>query len=98
MSAHQLAEDACTIRGILDLLEGPDPVTIQLVAMTQCVSRRTANRLMQRLADAEIIEHPVREADVLGAKQKVPCIGWQLTPAAKQGQIPSVAELARGTA
>jgi len=98
MSAHQLAEDACTIRSILKLLEGPDPVTIQLVEMTQCVGRRTAKRLMQRLADAEIIEHPVREADVLGAKQKVPCIGWICTEKARRGEIPTAEELARGTA
>jgi hypothetical protein len=53
---------------------------------------------MQRLADAEIIEHPVREADVLGAKQKVPCIGWICTEKARRGEIPTAEELARGTA
>jgi hypothetical protein len=32
MSAHQLAEDACTIRGILELLEGPEPEAIAFFA------------------------------------------------------------------
>jgi len=99
MSSHQMAEDAASIRGILELLEtDPEPVTIRLVEFTQHVSRRTAQRLMKILADAEIIERPVVEADILGAKQKVPCLGWQLTPAAKQGRIPNAEDLVKGTA
>lgn len=95
MSAHQLVEDACSIRDILELLEtDPEPVTIRLVEFTQHVSRRTAQRLMKILADAGIVEHSTAEADIMGAKQKVPCLGWQLTPAAKQGRIPSAEELA----
>jgi hypothetical protein len=100
MSAHQLAEDACTIRGILELLqEKPEPViTVQLVAMTQHVSQDTARRLLRSMEAAGLIEHPIREADILGATQKVPCIGWQLTAIAKQGRIPSAENLARGEA
>lgn len=98
MSAHQTAEDAASIRGILELLEtDPEPVTVRLVEFSQHVSRRTAQRLMKNLADAGIIERPVVEADILGAKQKVPCLGWQLTPAARQGRIPNAEELARSS-
>jgi hypothetical protein len=99
MSAHQLTEDACAIRGILELLqEDPEPVTIRLVEFRQHVNRRTAKRLMKILTDAGIIEHPVVEADILGATQKVPCIGWKLTTIAKQGRIPSAEDLVRGLA
>lgn len=87
-SDHQQAEDACTIRGILELLEEPGAIiTVQLVAMTQHVSQDTARRLMRNLAEAWVIERQVIEADVLGAKQKVPCIGWQITPAYQRGEL-----------
>jgi hypothetical protein len=102
MSAHQLAEDCCTIRGILDLFEeNPATVlTVQLVAMTQHVSQDTARRLLRNMAAAGVIERPVREAELpgLGTIQKVPCIGWQLTEKAKRGEIPGAEGLARGMA
>jgi hypothetical protein len=100
MSAHQKAEDAASIRGILELLEtDPGPVTFRLVEFSQHVSRRTAQRLLKNLADAGIIEHPVTEADVLGAKQKVQCIGWQFTERVRRGEIAiDVEKLAGGMA
>jgi DNA-binding Lrp family transcriptional regulator len=85
----QTAEDARTIRGILDLLrEEPEPViTIQLVAMTQAVSQDTARRLLRNLAKAGVIEHFTREADVLGVQQKVPCLGsWALRAKGKRAR------------
>jgi DNA-binding Lrp family transcriptional regulator len=96
----QTAEDARTIRGILSLLrEEPEPIiTVQLVAMTQAVSQDTARRLLRNLAKAGVIEHPTREADVLGIKQKVPCIGWVLTEKGKRGEIQSAELLAGGMA
>jgi hypothetical protein len=48
------------------------------------------------MADAGVIEHPVVEADILCATQKIPRIGWQLTTIAKQSRIPSAEDLARG--
>lgn len=89
-------QDTTTIRGILDLFENDSTVTVNDVAMTQHVSRETALRLMRRLADAGVIERPTKEAEVLGVKQKAPCIGWQLTTSAKKGEIQSVEELAGG--
>jgi hypothetical protein len=97
----QTAEDAVTIQGILNLLqEEPEPViTVQLVAMTQAVSQDTARRLLRNLAKAGVIEHPTREADVLGVKQKVPCLGsWVLTAKCKRGEIQSAEILAGGMA
>ncbi|MCK9570814.1 hypothetical protein M0R72_17830 [Candidatus Pacearchaeota archaeon] len=97
MSDHQRAEDCCTIRGTLDLFE-EDPATIltvQLVAMTQHVSQDTARRLLRNMAAAGVLEHPAREADILGSKQKVPCIGWILTENARRGEIPDAEDLVR---
>lgn len=96
MSDHQLAEDACSIRGILDLLEEDNIITVSLVEMTQHTSRQTALRLIKILSDAGIIEHPLREADILGATQKVPCAGWILTEKVTRGEIPSADELVKG--
>jgi predicted transcriptional regulator len=99
MSSHQLAEDARTIRGILDLLQ-EDPkavITVQLTAMTQNVSTRTAKRLLQNMADAGLIEHFTREAEVLGVRQRVPCVGsWVLTEKGKRSEIQSAEDLAGG--
>jgi predicted transcriptional regulator len=93
----QITEDACIIRGILELLqEEPRPVTIRQVEFTQNIGWRTAKRLMKNLAAAGAIEHPIAKADILGSRQRVTCLGWQLTETAKLGQIPSAEELARG--
>jgi predicted transcriptional regulator len=93
----QITEDACIIRGILELLrEEPKPVTIRQVEFTQNIGWRTAKRLMTNLAAAGVIEHPIAKADILGSRQRVTCLGWQLTETAKLGQIPSAEELARG--
>jgi len=98
ITQSQTYVDACTIRGILDLLqEEPAPViTVRLVAMTQHVSMPTAKRLLDGLEAARIIEHPTREADVLGSMQKVPCMGWRMTDAARKGEIPMDAEKLAG--
>lgn len=99
MSDHQLAEDACSIRGILELLEDPAAIiTVSLVEFTQHVNRRTALRLVSNLVRAGVIEHPTKDTDILGAKQKVPCIGWIFTEKARRGEMPTAEELARGTA
>jgi hypothetical protein len=96
-SHSQLYVDACTIRGILDLL-ADGPITIREAAMTQHVSLQTATRLMAALANEGLIEHPITEADILGTTQKVICISYQLTAAARRGEVPMDAEkLARGT-
>lgn len=95
-SIHQQAEDAATIRGILDLFAEDATITVRLVAMTQAVSMPTAKRLLDGLEAAGILEHPVREADVLGVMQKVPCIGYALTEAARKGEIPTDAEKLAG--
>jgi predicted ArsR family transcriptional regulator len=86
-SIHQQTEDATTIRGILDLFEEDETITARLVAMTQHVSMPTAKRLLDGLEAAGILEHPTREADVLGVMQKVPCMGWRLTEVARKGEI-----------
>jgi DNA-binding IclR family transcriptional regulator len=99
ITSNQLAEDASTIRGILDLFKEDDIITVRLVAMTQAVNMPTAKRLLDGLESAGILEHPTREADVLGVMQKVPCLGWQLTEVARKGEISTDArKLAGGVA
>jgi predicted transcriptional regulator len=99
MSSNQLAEDARTIRGILELLQDePRPITIRQVEFTQNIGWRTAKRLIKNLAAAGVIEHPIAKADILGSRQRVTCLGWQLTETAKLGRIPSAEELAGVTA
>jgi hypothetical protein len=97
-SNSQLHVDACAIRGILDLLEA-GPITTREAAMTQHVSLQTATRLMTALANEGVIEHPITDADILGTTQKVICLSYQLTAAARRGEIPMDAEKpARGMA
>lgn len=93
---HQTIRDAVAIRGILDLFEESETITTREAAMTQHLSDQSALRLMRLLQKARIIEHPTATRIILGVPQKVPCIGWQLTATAKQGQIPGAEELARG--
>jgi hypothetical protein len=99
MSANQVAEDARTIGCILKILQD-DPhavITVGLVEMTQHVGHRTAKRLLGILADANIIEHPMTQAEILGVVQTVPAVGWRLTYAARSGEIDFEGEqLARG--
>jgi hypothetical protein len=94
----QLYEDAATIRGILNLLQQDEPepyITVRLVSLTQHVGEDTAKRLLKILSREGIIERPRKDVDILGARAKVPCLGWQLTVIAKQGRIPSAENLAR---
>lgn len=95
--AHLVALDAAIIRGILDLFEREaEPVTSHLIQMTQHISQDSAIRILGLLQNAGVIERTVKEADILGVSQRVPCPGWQLTAAAKRGEIPGAEDLARG--
>lgn len=86
--AAQIAQDAVTIRGILELLAGPEPITALEVANTQHISIVDSNRLLHILHRAGVIEHPIAERDVLGTSQAVPQIMlWQLTYAAMAGDV-----------
>lgn len=78
--AAQIAQDAVTIRGILELLASPEPISAIEVANTQHVSIQDAHRLLRSLFRAKVIEHPSRERTVLGMTVVVPQIMlWQLT-------------------
>jgi predicted ArsR family transcriptional regulator len=90
-----IIEDAVAIRGILDLFEKSETITTSEVAMTQHISDQAARRLMKLLQKVGIVEHPTATRIILGVPQKVPCMQWRLTTAAKQGEIPSAEALAR---
>jgi hypothetical protein len=100
-SACQIAQDAVDIRGILDLLGREiEPASSTLVQMTQHMGPDQASRLLKLMQKAGVVEHPLATRDVLGVKQKVPCLQlWQLTEAARRGEIPEAEEIVgRGTA
>jgi hypothetical protein len=97
-SYSQLREDGKSIQGILSILQD-DPhavITVGLVEMTQQVSHETAKRLLCVLENANIIEHPLKQAEILGVVQTVPSVGWRLTYAARSGEIPMDAEMLAG--
>lgn len=96
--AHLIVEDAVAIRGILDLFAESETIRAREVAMTQQISDDAARRLMKLLEKAGIVEHPTVTRIIVGVPQEVPCINWQLTAAAKRGEIPSAEDLARGRA
>jgi hypothetical protein len=95
-STIQIAQDAADIRCILELFEREvEPVTSKLVQMTQHMNAHQANRLLGLLQKAGVIEHPTATRIILGVPQEVPCIGWQLTEAARRGEIPDAEEIIR---
>ena len=84
--AAQIAQDAVAIRGILELLAGPEPITTYEVALTQHVGDKAARRLLHMLERAGVIEHcPVEERYVLRALQPFLC--WRMTEAARRGDV-----------
>ena len=87
--AHLVAQDAAAIRGILDLLAGPEPISALEVVNTQHISIQDAHRLLRLLNRAGVIEHPSAERDLLGVSCRgVPQISlWQMTYAAMAGEI-----------
>lgn len=95
---HRIIEDAVAIRGILDLFDESETITTREAAMTQHLSDQSALRIMKLLQKAGAIEHHTVTRIILGVPQEVPCMGWQLTSAAKRGVIPGAEELARGKA
>jgi len=96
-SFAQIVQDAVDIRGILDLFDREvEPVSSKLIQMTQHMGPDQASRLMKLLQKAGVVEHPLATRDVLGVKQKVPCLQlWQLTEMARRGEIPEAEEILR---
>lgn len=95
-SACQIAQDAVAIRGILDLLDGEIIVSSTVIQMTQHMGPDQASRMLKLMQQAGVVEHPLATRDVLGVKQKVPCLKlWQLTEAARRGEIPGAEEIVR---
>jgi len=81
-------QDAISIRRILDLLAGPEPITTYDVALTQHMGDDAALRLMHKLERAGLIEHPTAQKNILGVQQAVPQIFlWQMTEAARRGEV-----------
>ena len=85
--AHLVAQDAAAIRGILELLAGPEPITTYEVAITQHIGDKAARRLLHMLEGAGVIEHPIEERHVLGVLQPVPLLCWRMTEAARRGEV-----------
>ena len=86
--AHLVAQDAAAIRGILELLAGPEPISALEVVNTQHISIQDAHRLLRLLNRAGVIEHPSAERDLLGAAVVVPQVMlWQMTYAAMAGEV-----------
>lgn len=97
-SFAQIVQDAVDIRGILDLFDREvEPVTSNLIQMTQHMGPDQATRLLRLLQKAGVVEHPTATRIILGVPQEVPLLEWQLTPAARRGEIPGAEEIARGT-
>jgi hypothetical protein len=95
-SEAQCHEDAVAIRGILDLFEESETITTREAAMTQHLTNKAALRLLKLIEKAGVIECPAVTRIILGVPQTAPCINWQLTKKARQGQIPGAEELVRG--
>lgn len=85
--AHLVAQDAAAIRGILELLAGPEPITTYEVAITQHIGDKAALRLLHKLERAGVIERPIEEKRVLGVLRPVPLLCWQMTEAARRGEV-----------
>ena len=63
--------------------------------MTQHITDEVALRLLKLLQKAGVVEHPTATRIILGVPQEVPCMGWQLTEAARKGEMPGAEEIVR---
>jgi hypothetical protein len=81
-----IAEDAITLRGIIDLLE-ETPATHRDIIASLHVGSITAGRCCRALFEAGAIEHPIITRTVIGVPTQVPQLEWRLTESYQRGEI-----------